>query len=382
MENFINTSRVKKVLPINHKQKKILIVESSPNVRQQLAELLEKNGYKITIAENGYDGYKFALHEPPDLIIADIIIPMMSGLEMLKLLRENSYTSEIPFIFLTEKAATIDRRIGMNSGADDYLSIPFKSDDILNALKTRLEKKDGIDKKFDKVFRSISGNIPHELRTPLGSIIGFTNMMLDEFYTLEKMEMLDMLHKIKGASLRLHKTIEKFIIFSEAEVLNMDKTNNSKLLSKETEVNAFLLYSVTNEKMKVEDSTIPVNLETTYGKIQIAEDYFMIMFGELIENAIKFSFPNKAIDIYSSESESAYTLTVKNYGRGMTEEEIASMAPFNQHNRQKYEQQGNGLGLMIVSSLATFYNVGFNLISVPDQYTEASLRFRKVLGKS
>jgi len=270
----------------------------------------------------------------------------------------------------------------MNSGADDYLSIPFKSDDILNALKTRLEKKDGIDKKFDKVFRSISGNIPHELRTPLGSIIGFTNMMLDEFYTLEKMEMLDMLHKIKGASLRLHKTIEKFIIFSEAEVLNMDKTNNSKLLSKETEVNAFLLYSVTNEKMKVEDSTIPVNLETTYGKIQIAEDYFMIMFGELIENAIKFSFPNKAIDIYSSESESAYTLTVKNYGRGMTEEEIASMAPFNQHNRQKYEQQGNGLGLMIVSSLATFYNVGFNLISVPDQYTEASLRFRKVLGKS
>ena len=102
MENFINTSRVKKVLPINHKQKKILIVESSPNVRQQLAELLEKNGYKITIAENGYDGYKFALHEPPDLIIADIIIPMMSGLEMLKLLRENSYTSEKPLQSFTE----------------------------------------------------------------------------------------------------------------------------------------------------------------------------------------------------------------------------------------------------------------------------------------
>jgi two-component system, sensor histidine kinase and response regulator len=382
MENFINTSRVNKVLPVNHKQKKILIVESSPNVRQQLTELLEKNDYKITIAENGYDGYKFALHEPPDLIIADIVIPMMNGLEMLKLLRENSYTSEIPFIFLTEKAATIDRRIGMNSGADDYLSIPFKSDDILNALKTRLEKKDGIDKKFDKVFRSISGNIPHELRTPLGSIIGFTNMMLDEFYSLEKTEMVDMLLKIKGASLRLHKTIEKFIIFSEAEVLNMDKTNNAKLLAKETEVNAFLLYSVTTDKMKVEENSIPVNLETTYGKIQIAEDYFMIMLGELVENAIKFSFPNKPIDIYSSESESAYTLTVKNYGRGMTEEEIASMAPFNQHNRQKYEQQGNGLGLMIVSSLATFFNVGFNLISVPDQYTEASLRFRKVLGKS
>ena len=365
------------MLPIIKKQKKILIVGDSEEVKQTLIQLLEKNNYKIIIATNGYDGYKYAINERPDLIIADLVMQEIDGLEMLKLIRENAYTSEIPFIFLTEKSATIDRRVGMNSGADDYISIPFKDDDILNSIKTRLDKKDKIDKKFDTVFRSISGNIPHEFRTPLVSIIGFTNIMLDEFYTLDKRELIEMLFNIKSASLRLHRTIEKFIVFSEAEVLNMDKANHEHLLSKVTEVNAFLLYSVINDKMKQLDNPIEVNLNTSYGKILIAEDYFNEIFGELIENAIKFSYKGKLIDISSTEDNDTYTILVKNYGRGMTEEEISNLAPFIQYNRQKYEQQGNGLGLIIVRSLSNFFNVEFKISSVPNEYTSASVKFRK-----
>jgi two-component system, sensor histidine kinase and response regulator len=365
------------LLPFTKKQKKILIVESSEEVRWNLQVLLEKNNYKVTIAESGYDGYKLAINNHPDLIIADIVIPMMNGLEMLKLVRENSYTSEIPFIFLTERAATIDRRIGMNSGADDYIAIPFKEDDILNSIRIRLAKKENIDKKFDKVFRSISGNIPHELRTPLGSIIGFTNIMLDEFHELDKREMFEMLTNIKYSALRLHKTVEKFIVFSEAEVLNMDKTHNEPLLAKDTEINAFLLFSIINEKINKEETPPEINLNTTYGKILVAEEHFGIMFGELIDNAIKFSYPGKPIDVSTDEEESFFTISIKNSGRGMTEDEIKSIAPFNQHNRQKYEQQGNGLGLMIVSSLSNFYNIKFNLTSVQNECTVASLRFRK-----
>ena len=352
------------MLPFLKKQKKILIVESSVEVCLHLQELLEKNDY-------------IAIHEQPNLIIADIVIPMMNGLEMLNLIRENAYTSDIPFIFLTEKAATIDRRIGMNSGADDYLSIPFRDDDILNSIGIRLEKKENIDKKFDKVFRSISGNIPHELRTPLGSIIGFTNILLDELHTLDRKEMFEMLTNIKYSSLRLHRTVEKFIVFSEAEVLNMDKGHNEHLLALETEINAFLLYSIVNEKINKEESPPKINYNTTYGKIMIAEEHFSIMLGELVDNAIKFSYPGKSIDIFSEENENTFTLGVRNYGRGMSEEEIKSIAPFNQHNRQKYEQQGNGLGLMIVSSLSNFYNIKFGLKSVPNEYTVASLSFKR-----
>jgi two-component system, sensor histidine kinase and response regulator len=367
------------VLPAINRKKKVLIVENSEDVKKNLIELLEKNNFIVTLAQDGYDGYKCAVNDPPDLIIADILIQKMDGLEMLKLIRENAYTSEIPFIFLTEKAATIDRRVGMNSGADDYIAIPFKDDDILTSIKTRLEKKEKIDKKFNKVFRSISGNIPHELRTPLCSIIGFTNMMLDDILTLNTQEMIEMLTNVKYASLRLHKTIEKFIVFSEAEILNMDKASNQKLLTKSTEINAFLLYSIIEDKTKGDEPAPPINLETTYGKVCISEQYFSVMVGELIENAIKFSFTGKSIDITSEEDEETYTIKVKNYGRGMTGEEIKNIAPFLQHNRQKFEQQGNGLGLMIVNSLANFYNVKFDITSIPNGYTEASLKFRKHL---
>jgi len=358
-------------------QKKILIVIGSEEVKQNLTELLQKNNYNVVAAPNGYDGYKYAISSPPNLIIADIIIPKMNGLEMLKLVRDNSSTSEIPFIFLTEKAATIDRRAAMNSGADDFLSIPFKNDDILNSIKIRLEKKEKIDLKFNKVFKSISGKIPHELRTPLTSIIGFTNSMMEEINTLTKNEMIDMLYTIKSASLRLHRTIEKFIIFSAAEMINMDKTSHEHLLSKVTEVNAFLFYPVINQKTNSEDKSPTINLNTSVGKVMITEEHFNIITAELIENAVKFSYPNRPIDIYSEEDENTYTIVIKNYGRGMTEEEINSLAPFKQFRRTKYEQQGNGLGLMIVSNLSNFYNIEFNLSSVLNEYTSASVRFRK-----
>ena len=72
---------------------------------------------------------------------------------------------------------------------------------------------------------------------------------------------------------------------------------------------------------------------------------------KIVENAIKFSYPDKPIDVSSVEDDSTYTLKVKNYGRGMSEDEIKNITPFLQHNRQIHEQQGNGLGLMIVKRL-------------------------------
>jgi two-component system, sensor histidine kinase and response regulator len=359
--------------------KKILIVESDLDVRNTLTQLLLKNDYKVKTVENGYDGYKTAVIDPPELIIADIMIPMMDGLEMLRLLKENAATAGIPFIFLTSKSATIDRRIGMNSGADDYITIPFKPDDLLKAIRVRLEKKENLDRKFERVFRALSGNIPHELRTPLGSIIGFTNMMLEDILTLDRKDMIEMLQKIKYSSTKLQKTIEKFIVFSEAEVLNMDKKKHESLLNKKTEVQAFLLDSIINEKMRQEDVNFPVELSNSYASISVFEDHFCMMFGELIENAIKFSYNNKPIEIKSTDDKGTYTLKVRNYGKGLTEEELQNLDVFTNQDRRRYEQHGNGLGLILVSRLATFYDAKFSITSIPDQYTETSLKFKKYI---
>lgn len=356
--------------------KKILVVEDSDDVRENLVDLLLANDYNVEYAENGYDGYKKALSILPDLIIADIMMPMMDGLEMLKLLRENISTQNIPFVFLSAKSSINEIRTGMNTGADDYLTKPFHAQEILEAVKVRLDKKERVDKKFENTYKTISGSIPHELRTPLASIIGFTNILIEDIDEISKIEMKDILLKMKFSSIRLHKTIEKFILFNEAELINGNKKQYEIFLNKKTTLQEFVLEYIVQEKLRVAETKSQVIISPVSASIKMMEEHFNVIFSEIIENAIKFSAPNKPIEITSIDEEEHITIKVKNYGRGMTKEEIESTAPFVQHNRHYFEQQGSGLGLIIVKKLCEFYDAGFSIESIPNEYLQVSIKLK------
>lgn len=130
--------------------KKILIIEDNLDVRENTAEILELAQYEVITAENGKEGVRLAMKENPDLIICDIMMPVLDGHGVLHLLSKNEETSSIPFIFLTAKAERSDVRKGMAMGADDYLTKPFDDQELLNAIETRLNKQDIFKKKFTK----------------------------------------------------------------------------------------------------------------------------------------------------------------------------------------------------------------------------------------
>jgi two-component system, sensor histidine kinase and response regulator len=358
---------------------KILVVEDSDDLRENIISLLELNDYEIIFAENGYDGLQLAIKEVPDLIIADRMMPVMNGTEMLREIRNSNITSNIPVIFLTAKSSTADVRDGMNFGADDYLTKPFEAKDLLTAVKIRLEKKSKTDEKFENIYKNISQSIPHELRTPLVSIQGFTNIIIDEIDTIDRETIKDMSVMIKNASVRLHRTIEKFILFTEAELMLKDKKNYSSILAGLTVVDKTEIELLIDNKIKTLETAQIFNIDVNDSSIKIWIEHFRVIVNELIDNAIKFSFPNKPIEIFSTENDNDYTLTIKNYGRGMTEEEIKNASPFIQHNRSYYEQQGNGLGLAITQRIADFYSVKLEIQSVKDSYLEAVLTFRKAV---
>src|SRR5438067_8625614 len=112
--------------------KKILIIEDNEDVRENTREILELSNYKVFEAENGKTGVETALKEKPDLIVCDIMMPVLDGYGVLHLLGKNEETSGIPFIFLTAKSEKTDFRKGMESGADDYLTKPFDGTELLN----------------------------------------------------------------------------------------------------------------------------------------------------------------------------------------------------------------------------------------------------------
>ena len=120
--------------------KKILIIEDEYALRTSLRELLEANNYKVFLAEDGVEGVQLAKEINPDLIICDIMMPRLSGHGVIEQLKKDKLFSCVPFIFLTAKAEISDFRAGMESGADDYITKPFRANAILKAIETRLEK--------------------------------------------------------------------------------------------------------------------------------------------------------------------------------------------------------------------------------------------------
>ena len=120
--------------------KSILLIEDNPEVRDNTAEILELAGYNVFTAENGKIGVDLAHKNVPDLIICDIMMPVLDGYGVLHLLGKNEKTAGIPFIFLTAKSERSDVRKGMEMGADDYITKPFDDIELLNAVDGRLKK--------------------------------------------------------------------------------------------------------------------------------------------------------------------------------------------------------------------------------------------------
>ncbi|HEY5464630.1 MAG TPA: response regulator [Hanamia sp.] len=119
---------------------KILLVEDNNEIRENTAEILELANYEVFAAANGKDGYALALKETPDLIICDIMMPVLDGYGLLHLVSKNESLKGIPFIFLTAKTERGDFRKGMEMGADDYITKPFTDIELLNAIESRLQK--------------------------------------------------------------------------------------------------------------------------------------------------------------------------------------------------------------------------------------------------
>jgi len=136
--------------------KKVLLIEDNPDVRENTAEILELANYHVTTAENGKIGVEKALNEHPDLIICDIMMPELDGYGVLHILSKNRNTAKIPFIFLTAKTDKMDFRKGMNMGADDYLTKPFEDTELLDAIESRLKKREIADTDYKKTFEGIN----------------------------------------------------------------------------------------------------------------------------------------------------------------------------------------------------------------------------------
>ena len=159
-----------------NRQKKILIVDDSEPIRTSLAAMLSAENYVAIVAENGLVAVELARRELPDLILCDVQMPELDGYGVLNQLRNEAATASIPFVFLTGRGEKDQVREGMNLGADDYLTKPFKRDELVRTVNARLARRAIIEDRYAAEIRIAEEKLNQLIH--FDALTGLPNQML------------------------------------------------------------------------------------------------------------------------------------------------------------------------------------------------------------
>lgn len=351
---------------------KILIIDDNKNLVEIISEMLAQEGYETVTAEDGASGIQKALTERPDLIICDIVMPKMDGYQTFKLIKQKFADQVIPFIFLTAKSNMYDLRTGMDIGADDYLTKPFTKDQLVNAVKARLEKAQKLleiaNSKVESLRTSITRSLPHELLTPLNGIIGLTEILISSMDELQKTETIELLSKLMDSELRLKNTISDYLLYAQLEIASHN-SEMAAVYKVEEPVNAKEILESIPKKQALSlerEEDLVLWIESYY--FPASEKVIEKIVEELLQNAFKFSKRGNIITVNTYNEDNHFVFSVRNEGKGMTAEQIENVGAYMQFERRFYEQQGSGLGLAIVKKIAEILNGTVDIKSIPGEF--------------
>ncbi|MCB1193371.1 MAG: response regulator [Leptospiraceae bacterium] len=359
--------------------KKILLIEDEDGIRENIAEILVLSDFEVVQATNGQDGIKLALFEKPDVIICDIKMPEMDGYEVLHYIRQNESICNIPFIFLTARVEKDDFRKGMNLGADDYLTKPCTSKELLDAIYARIERtgriRQEIKEQMNHLVQELNNVSSHEFRTPLTSILGFAQIIKSYIQELDKNEILKIAWNIEQSGMRLQKTIENIILYQS---ILKNESAYPKITPPYlyTPINDDSIYTWLKEVIDKYDRETDIIIKMENTKISVQIEDLKKTIKELIDNALKFSQKGKQIRVTGIQDNNVYKIEIFNEGFGFKEGNIHKIGPFIQFDRSTYQQQGSGLGLFISKKLIERNMGKFQIESIENEYAKIIIEFR------
>ena len=362
---------------------KILVIDDDEDIRNIITLSLKMAGFEIIDARNGLDGLAAIKMHRPDLILCDINMPKMDGNTLLDIIKEDVEFAGTPFIFLTGNTGIDDMRKGMQLGADDYLTKPFTTQELITAVKTRLEKKKSLQKYYEYQFDDIKTNIvrflPHEFRTPLSIVIGFSDILKTES-SLPSEEVRQIGTMIGNSARRLHRLLENMILFGQLQLLMHDQEKIKKLRSESATSLLDVIQSAAEKQMADRERPGAVHLSLSNHLVQISSDYLTKIMEELMDNALKFSDRGTEIAISTELMNATVFITIRDEGRGMSQEQINKVSAFQQFERGFYEQQGAGLGLAIAKILVELHDGSISIDSEEHKGTTVRISLPRVMN--
>ena len=360
--------------------KSILVIDDDKEILENIKEILMNGNYKVYSADSAAYALEIIKDLIPDLIISDIMMPGIDGLEFLSILKKDSLFSSIPFIFLTARSSYKDLRNGMSNGADDYLFKPFKSIDLLNAVKAKFDNNERMNSILNNLKETIALSVPHEFRTPLTPIIGLSNLLIEDIDNFSKEEIIKMNLSINTNAKRLLHRIEKFILFADIYT-ELNSISNYKFEKDffSSQIQSFVINTIT-EYTNSFDFKKNLSLCNTNSVLKIHKYHFSLCIKELVENAFKFSLSQNKIAIIGRYEDGLYLLSFINDGKGLTRSQINSISLFNTNYDKN--KTGSGIGLAVVKKIIDHYKGKLLIDSEPNVQTIITIGIPTVVYKN
>jgi two-component system sensor histidine kinase/response regulator len=335
---------------------KVLVIDDEAAIRETILLNLRRKGFDTMSAVNGAEGIKTARTQLPDVIICDVRMELVSGYELLSVIRNDPLTAGTPFILITAVDSRSAMRQGMELGADDYLIKPFSGEELIAAVNSQIQKRQALqqlaDQKLDELRAQLSTSIPHELRTPLNGILGYADILRKQSHELDSVEVAQMSERIFKNAKRLHRLVENFLLYAQLHILETDDERVAVMRKSRTDNVAALIDTIATQKTYEAARSFDLDLHLETANLAIAEDYFSKIFDEVFDNALKYSKKGTPVQVHAAATGDKFILTVADHGRGMTPHEIHEIGAYKQFERKTYEQQGTGLGLSVAKKLA------------------------------
>lgn len=342
-------------MEFNNSDFTILIVDDVEVNVFYITTLLSKIGYKTLTATNGKEALEITLEKDPDLILLDIMMPVMGGMEVARILKSMPEKQNIPIIFLSALNSSEDVVEGFEAGGADYISKPFKKDELLTRIKhqiTLIAAARIIFKQNEELQKTIIGRdklysvIAHDLRSPIASVKMVMDLLITnipkESLKPDIYELLMMANNLTEDSFNLLDNLLKWTK-SQTGTLNTVFQSNVDLMN--------LIYGVLesiNGVSKLKNITINLVGQTTK-EARIDIDMIKSVLRNLLNNAIKFSYEGSSIDVILTENDERLVIDVKDHGVGISKDKQGKLFNTESHysSHGTDHEGGSGLGLLL-----------------------------------
>lgn len=338
---------------------KILIIEDEEHIRDELFDWLSFEGYDVCYATNGKEGVDVALAEMPDLIISDIRMPIMDGREVLRHIRASPDLCEVPFVFLTASAERDSMRMGMNLGADDYITKPFTVDEILNTVEAQITKHRLHTKTWEERVKKLSTALDnerearllksrlvamfsHDFRNPLALIRTSSDLLLNYEGRISPEKRRRKLEQITSAVLLLTQMLDDMLLTAELEhgkfVPNLEEANIVPFVQKIVQEFADIYVATHTITYQYEAEIISINFDQKLVRQALVN---------ILSNALKYSPDASEVVVRVARQTQFVTISVQDHGIGIPNSYLPMLfEPFERADNAN-SFKGTGLGLSI-----------------------------------